>query len=816
MPALSPRPARLLCFALAVLVNLAATSSTIMAETLPPPAFETAIESLRADQQERADFTWLITCAGLVLLMQIGFLMLEAGAARSKNSINVAQKNLCDLLISVTVFTLLGFSLMFGSSQMGLLGWDKQHLIIGFQDPWLYAFFAFQAMFVGTAATIVSGAVAERMKLKAYALITLMIGVFIYPVFGHWAWGNLLDPSNTAWLADLGFMDFAGSTVVHATGAWVALIAIWMLGPRRDRYDAQGKPQRMHGHSMVLTTAGAVVLFVGWIGFNGGSSLRASADIGQIIINTILSGTMGGAVAMVFGRYRDGIFLPTRSVSGLLGGLVAVTAGANVIAPIGAIATGFLAGLLVVWSEDFLEKRLKLDDVVGAVSVHGTCGIFGTLAVAFFAIDSMLVAETRLEQVLAQATGIAINALWVSAIAVPGIWLIKRFVGMRVTDLEEAAGLNVAEHGASLGTHALQASLQAITEGRADLATRLDETTGDEAADLAVILNPFLSKVQVLVGDMSETSGRLAAELHSVADNVSRSATVVSAHTQEVQVSAQTVASSADGALDDAKGLRRKSTHLAQAAGTVSQDVRQIAAYIENLSSAVMTVSSDAERASQVSNEAMTLSQTASHTVSQLGEAADEIETVVDLIIGIQNQTSLLALNASIEAARAGQHGDGFAVVANEIKALSERTARATEDIRNAILKVRDSSLGSRDMIGEVGTILQSIAGAVSDIHTTAAREQDNVATIAGGVGDASQRIETLSQGVANLETETMAVEKAVHHASSHAKAANDAVHALRAQADISLETSRAVSASSHEMEGVAVGLSHRAGVLKS
>lgn len=785
------------------------------AQPVSPDALASAVEALRADQQERANFTWVMTCAGLVLLMQIGFLILEAGAARSKNSINVAQKNLCDLLISITVFTLLGFSLMFGTSQFGLFGWNTQHLVVGFQDQWLYAFFAFQAMFVGTAATIVSGAVAERMRLKAYALITLMIALIIYPVFGHWAWGNLLEPTNTAWLANLGFMDFAGSTVVHATGAWVALIAIWMLGARRDKYDENGVPQRMHGHSMVLTTAGAVVLFVGWIGFNGGSTLRASADIGQIIINTILAGTIGGAVAMVLGRSIDGIFLPTRSVNGLLGGLVAVTAGANVMAPMGAIATGFLAGFVVVLAEDFLEKRLKLDDVVGAVAVHGACGVFGTLAVAAFAMEGTLMADTRFEQLIVQATGVVVNAAWVAAIAIPGIWMIKRFVGMRVSDADEKAGLNFAEHGASLGTYALQEHLKDIAEGRADLATRLDETTGDEAADLAMILNPFLDKVQSLVGDVSETSGRLAYELHSVSDEVSRASSIVTARTSDVEAASQRVARSADEAVSDAQGLRRESTELASTASTVSTDIRQIAAFVENLSSAVSTVAAGATQASEVSSQAVNLSQSASHTVSQLSLAADEIEAVVDLIIGIQNQTNLLALNATIEAARAGEHGKGFGVVAGEIKALSERTASATEDIRNAILKVRDSSMGSRDMIGEVGTILQSIAGAVADIRITAQQEESNVQAISTGVGDAAQRIASLSDGVSQFATQTQDVEKAVLHAAAHASTAQAAVHDLREQADKSVETARTVAASSHEMEGVAVGLSHRAGAMK-
>ncbi len=804
---------RLSPLALALAMSLPALPA---AAEVSPLLLDATVEALRLDQQLRADFTWMLTCAGLVLLMQIGFLMLEAGTARSKNSINVAQKNLCDLLISISAFALFGFSFMFGASQLGTIGWNKDHLITGFQDEWTYAFFAFQAMFVGTAATIVSGAVSERMKLKAYALIAMLIGVLIYPVYGHWAWGNLLLPTNTAWLADLGFIDFAGSTVVHATGAWVALVAIWLVGPRRDKFDEHGNPRKIHGHSMVLATAGAVILFVGWIGFNGGSTTAATIDLGHIIINTLLAGTAGGVASLALGKERDGLFQPHRSINGLLGGLVAVTAGVDAVAPLGAVLIGASAGIFVVLAEDFIERRLKLDDVVGAVAVHGVAGAYGTLAVALFALDGKLAADTRLAQLGVQFIGVAVNIVWVGAIAVPGIWLIDKTVGLRVSDEAEAMGLNAAEHGASLGTHALQQSLQAIAEGRADLATRLDETTGDEAADLALIINPFLDKVQTLVGDVSETSGRLAAELNSVAHEVSKSAKVVHTRTGEVQISSKTVAQSANHAVDDAKTLRRKSTELAQSAGVVSGDIRQIAAFVENLSNAVSGVAEGANEAKEVSGEAVALSQNASATVSKLGAAADDIEAVVDLIIGIQNQTNLLALNATIEAARAGDHGKGFAVVANEIKALSERTASATEDIRGAILKVRDSSLGSRDMISEVGTILESIVGAVADIHATAERERETVSAISNGMGDAASRIAALSEGVSAFEDETKAVERAISHAAIHANTADEAVNDLRQQADQSLETSRSVSASSHEMEGVAVGLSHRAGALKT
>lgn len=767
-----------------------------------------------ARQQRNADTIWLLLCGGLVLMMQIDFLLLEAGAVRSKNSINVAQKNLGDLVISIAVFSLFGFSIMFGASQGGLFGWDKSHLITGFDDTWTYAFFAFQAMFVGTAATIVSGVVAERMTLRAYIMITVLIAAIIYPVFGHWAWGSLLISTNTAWLGDMGFMDFAGSTVVHATGGLMALVAIWMLGPRADKFDENGNPQHMHGHSMVLTTGGALVLFVGWLAFNGGSTSANGETLGAIITNTILAGVFGASVAMLVGRLRDGVFIPTRSVNGLLGGLVAVTAGADVVIPLGAIALGLCAGFLVVLAEDFIERKLKLDDVVGAVSVHAVCGIFGTVALPLFAPQDLLLTGNLFTQLAVQTLGVAINIVWVCAIAIPGIWLIKRTLGLRVSAQDEAIGLNAAEHGASMGTYALQAQLQAITEGQADLSTRLHDSTGDEAGDIAAILNPFLDRVQNLVGDVSHTSLRLANDLNDLSGSVNRSAKVVHATTQKVQATTQTVTNSAKVAHGQADLLSQESTHLATTANEVSNDIRKVADFVEQLSRAVASVATDAGQALAVSKEALELSRTAGQTVAQLGSAADEIESVVKLILGIQNQTNLLALNATIEAARAGEHGKGFGVVASEIKDLSERTAQATDGIRDAILKVRDTSLGSRDMIVQVGAILETINDAVGHIHTTAQRENGTVQAISQGVGVAASSVADLSKGVSVLDDHTGQVAVAINDATAQAHEAIIAVCDLRAQADGSLKVGKDVAQSSEEMSQVAQRLQASTGGL--
>lgn len=233
--------------------------------------------------------------------------------------------------------------------------------------------------------------------------MALVLAALIYPVFGHWAWGNLLISDNTAWLADMGFIDFAGSTVVHSVGAWMGLAAIMVLGPRIGRFDKDGKPLKIHGHSLVLTTAGAIILLFGWIGFNGGSTTAGTPDFARVVANTIVSATFGALGALIVGRMYDGYFVPTRSVNGLIAGLVGITAGCYAVNPHGAAMIGFICGLLVVASEEIMLRKFKLDDVVGAVSAHGTCGAAGTLLVAFFAMESELAAGSRFDQLIVQA-----------------------------------------------------------------------------------------------------------------------------------------------------------------------------------------------------------------------------------------------------------------------------------------------------------------------------------------------------------------------------------------------------------------------------
>lgn len=429
--------------------------------------------------------------------------MLEAGLVRTKNSINVAQKNIADFITATCVFFVVGFAIMFGPSVSGLVGWGD--LTWRSADDWTFTFFVFQLVFCGTAATIVSGAVAERMKFSGYLIITVVITGLIYPVFGHWAWGNLLIGDNTAWLADRGFIDFAGSTVVHSVGGWVSLAALLVIGPRIGRFAADGTPKRIHGHSVVLATAGCIVLWIGWIGFNAGSTTAGTPDIGHIAVNTVLAGGAGGLMSLLIGRWRDGLYRPERAINGVLAGLVGITAGCDALSAWSAAIVGLSSGCLVIVATDILERVFKIDDVIGAVAVHGVCGAWGTILVAVLAQPDKLVAATRLDQLLVQAEGVAVAFVWAFFVSFSVLKLLDRIVALRASAEQEIQGLNEAEHGATLGTGLIQKTLHKLATGDEEVSRRLDESTGDEAGEVAYAFNLLMDKV-----DRSDSDLRVA------------------------------------------------------------------------------------------------------------------------------------------------------------------------------------------------------------------------------------------------------------------------------------------------------------------
>ena len=360
--------------------------------------------------QDNLNYVWTIIAACLVFFMQAGFAMVEVGFTRAKNAVNIIMKNMMDVGAGGLAFFVVGFGIMFGSSATGWIGTDGFMLMeIGdYSLEWSYTFFFFQAVFAATAATIVSGAVAERTAFNAYLIFSIVITAFIYPIFGSWAWGSLFNGSG--WLEDLGFIDFAGSTVVHSVGGWAALAGAIVVGPRVGKY-IEGKPQIIKGHSLPLAALGVFILWLGWFGFNAGSTTTGDTSIALIALNTFLAAGAGATAAMVVSWISGGKPDGAVTLNGVLAGLVGITAGCANLTPGFAILAGAIAGVLVHYSMILIDK--KVDDAVGAVSVHGVCGAWGTLAAGLFNTGDMF----NMSIIGVQLIGIAAAFLWITFLA---------------------------------------------------------------------------------------------------------------------------------------------------------------------------------------------------------------------------------------------------------------------------------------------------------------------------------------------------------------------------------------------------------------
>lgn len=406
--------------------------------------------------QINLNFVWVLMATILVIFMQVGFCLLEVGMIRSKNSINVAMKNVSDFMVGSLVFALIGFPLMFGLSESGWFGTSNFFFSGMGSDAWDWSFLLFQIAFAGTAATIVSGAIAERIKFSGYLLATIAITMVIYPVFGHWAWGSLWKGEGGGWLEALGFMDFAGSTVVHGVGAWIALAAILVIGARKGKYDADGNAIEIKGSNPILATIGMFLLWLGWFGFNAGSTTVGDGSIAIIALNTQLAAITGGIAAMCYSWKTKGYPKIGHILNGVLGGLVAITAGCNVVSPIGAILIGLIGGVVTMIAMEWIEKKLKVDDAVGAIAVHGFSGAWGTIALALFASPDALLASSRLAQLSVQALGVGVGFLWAFGTGYVLYAVLKKVDLLRVSEKEELEGLDFHEHGDRLEENRLQ------------------------------------------------------------------------------------------------------------------------------------------------------------------------------------------------------------------------------------------------------------------------------------------------------------------------------------------------------------------------
>ncbi|MFA9423343.1 MAG: ammonium transporter [Sedimentibacter sp.] len=392
------------------------------------------------------DTIWVLFGAALVFFMQAGFAMVETGFTRAKNAGNIIMKNTLDFTIGSIAFWVLGFGLMFGASTNGIIG-IPDFFVRGDYSSTIptMALFIFQTVFCATAATIVSGAMAERTKFISYCIYSLVISAFIYPVSGHWIWGG-------GWLSQLGFHDFAGSTVVHMVGGVAAFIGARMLGPRIGKYDAEGKPKAILGHNLTIGALGVFILWFGWFGFNGTSTLSMTGDstlvaASSIFVTTNLAAAVSTTTAMLITWFRYKKPDVSITLNGALGGLVAITAGCDVVSPVGAAAIGFIAAFVVVFGIELLDKKLKVDDPVGAVAVHGMCGAVGTVLTGVFALEGGLLYGGGASMLLIQIIGVLAVILWVSVTMGTVFKMIDKTIGLRVPEEEEISGLDIMEHG---------------------------------------------------------------------------------------------------------------------------------------------------------------------------------------------------------------------------------------------------------------------------------------------------------------------------------------------------------------------------------
>jgi Amt family ammonium transporter len=404
-----------------------------------------SVEAAKEEIQLNINIVWTCVAAFLVFFMQAGFAMVEAGFTRAKNAVNILMKNLMDFSVGSLAFFIIGFGLMFGKSN-GLFGTTLFGLSgVEPGSDWNWTFLIFQTVFAATAATIVSGAMAERTKFVGYLVYSFFITLFIYPIFGSWAWGGLLDGGG--WLENLGFLDFAGSTVVHSIGGWLALAGAIMLGPRLGKYSPDGKPKAILGHNIPLAALGVFILWFGWFGFNPGSTTTGDGSIGYIAVTTNLAAAAGAIVAMIVSWFIMKKPDASMALNGALAGLVSITAPCDGVSPFGAIIIGTIGGALVVLSVLFIDNKLKVDDPVGAVSVHGVCGLWGTLSCGLFNMESGLFYGGGLKQLGVQALGAGAAFVWAFGLGLVLFYGIKKTVGLRVTSEEELKGLDIGEHG---------------------------------------------------------------------------------------------------------------------------------------------------------------------------------------------------------------------------------------------------------------------------------------------------------------------------------------------------------------------------------
>lgn len=608
--------------------------------------------------QTTFDIVWLTVAASMVFFMQAGFCFLETGCIRKKNTLNVAVKNVSDMMISILLFMVVGYALMFGGSFNGLIG-TTGFLLDGVTEPYDLIFFLFQAVFAGTAATIVSGAVAERMKFSGYLIIAAITSAFIYPVAGHWIW------SAEGWLSQKGFIDFAGSTVVHSVGAWIALAGVIILGPRLGRFNKDGSVNELFGHDLLLTTIGVFILWFGWFGFNGGSVLAADSSIASIIVNTSLAASAGGLINLTLAHIDSDFVRIERILNGVLGGLVAITAGCAIVSPLGAILIGTIGGLVAHYAHNFILYTCKLDDPLSAIPVHGFAGAAGTILLAFVAPIELL-NHSRFDQAVVQLTGIAAIFVWCFSLGAIIFIILGSLDKLRVDEDHEKAGLNVSEHGAkTTWLETLNTMSQIIDDG--NLSRRVDIEPGTEAGEIAACFNTLMESFERNISEITKTSQdvkQTAKNLISISDETRKRLDIQDENTENIEASIANLKESLNN-------INSQATIVSNKSGEADAELSSTTQVIEMVKDAISSMVKTVDYLSDL--------------IIDVSEQSNKVGAVTHVISDIAEQTNLLALNAAIEAARAGDAGRGFAVVADEVRNLSIKTKESTVEIGHMV-----------------------------------------------------------------------------------------------------------------------------------
>ena len=482
------------------------------------------MDKIASSLTQNIDTLWVIDCAILVFIMQAGFMCMESGLSRHKNSINVALKNAADFGVSVVMFWLLGFGIMFGTSYNGIIGTDLFFFKTDVSEYQTY--FVFQAMFVATAATIISGAVAERMKFVGYLIVTVLSTGIIYPIIGHWAWSSsylmkasmseetkylIGDTINKGWLSKLGFIDFAGSTIVHSVGGWIALAGVLVLGARIGRYSKANKG-KFTGSSFPLAILGTLILWFGWFGFNGGSNGAMDETVPLILINTFLAAAFGLLTGLLISYITKKKPDPMYIVLGPLAGLVAITASCNSVDSVSAIIIGIIGCGVAILTSELLEK-FEIDDVVGAIPVHLAAGIWGTFAVAIFSdLEILNTGLSRIEQFKVQAIGVISIGIFSFTISFVFLKFLNKFYPIRVSPLHEELGLNIAEHGAVSVEH----DLIKVLDGQSatgDLKIRGPQDPFTAGGVIGLYYNKMMDKLESSEAEKNKWRNRISKEV---------------------------------------------------------------------------------------------------------------------------------------------------------------------------------------------------------------------------------------------------------------------------------------------------------------